>query len=164
MASYWDSRSYYDRLEVERSATTEEIKAAYRLLASVWHPDKNADHFHDRCAARLHGIREAYETLVDPIERQRYDAGNVDTTAGSGMAASGPFDDPVWNNPKVWFRMASWMKDEDCGDGFHRRMAFGAGDLLEKGKEPSSKQMPYMQAARRMAREDGFDPDEAAMS
>jgi DnaJ-class molecular chaperone len=164
MDSYWTQRSLYDRLEVENSATTEEIKSAYRLMSTVWHPDKQAGHFADRCTARFQGIREAYETLVDPIARQRYDAGNVGGAHRLSSATPGPFDDPIWNNPQVWFGMARWMKDEDCGDGFHRRMAFSAGDLMERGREPSAKQMPYMEAARRMALDDGFDPVDAAKS
>ena len=80
MGPYWDGRSLYDRLEVEPSATTDEIKSAYRLLSSVWHPDKHSASFHDRCTQRLHGIHEAYETLSDTIRRERYDAKRAAST------------------------------------------------------------------------------------
>lgn len=59
--------SYYDTLGVSKSSTPEEIKRAYRKLASQHHPDKGGD------TARFQEIQTAYDTLSDPQKRQAYD-------------------------------------------------------------------------------------------
>ena len=64
--------NYYEVLGVEKTATDEEIKKAYRKLAAEHHPDKNPD---DVAGAtqRFREITAAYETLSDPGKRSRYD-------------------------------------------------------------------------------------------
>ena len=63
----------YIVLGVQRGATPGEIKRAYRRLARRYHPDINPG---DREAAtRFRQILEAYETLIDPDRRRRYDTG-----------------------------------------------------------------------------------------
>lgn len=59
--------SHYDTLGVSKSATPEEIKKAYRKLASQHHPDKGGD------TAKFQQIEEAYRVLSDPAQRQQYD-------------------------------------------------------------------------------------------
>ena len=67
--------TYYVILEIDESATPEEIKEAYRLLLQVWHPDR----FHHRPALlakaeqKTGKINAAFETLSDPVLKQRYD-------------------------------------------------------------------------------------------
>jgi molecular chaperone DnaJ len=64
----------YVILGVEHGATESEIKRAYRRLARRYHPDINPG---DRTAeARFRQILEAYETLMDPERRSRYDSGS----------------------------------------------------------------------------------------
>lgn len=165
MSDYWMQRSYYDRLEVEPGASLAEITASHRLLSRVWHPDRHPGSLQDVCGQRLAAINEAFEVLSDPLRRERYDAtGLLPTTHANGFGGvgDGPFEEAVWNSPQVWKRMAAWMKDEDCGQGFHRKMAYAAGDTLERGRRPSDKQLPYMLQARDTAVADGFDPHEAA--
>lgn len=58
---------YYNTLGVTRTATADEIKQAYRRLASQHHPDKGGD------TAKFQQIEEAYRTLSDPTKRQAYD-------------------------------------------------------------------------------------------
>ena len=59
--------NYYETLGVDKSANPEQIKQAYRRLASKFHPDKGGD------TARFQEIQTAYETLSDPNKRQQYD-------------------------------------------------------------------------------------------
>lgn len=60
--------THYEILGVSESASPEEIKKAYRKLASVHHPDKGGD------TARFQEIQVAYDTLIDPQRKAQYDA------------------------------------------------------------------------------------------
>src|SRR4051812_14235365 len=63
---------FYLLLGLERAASGEDIKRAYKRLARRFHPDINPG---DRmAAAQFRQIAEAYETLSDPDRRRRYDA------------------------------------------------------------------------------------------
>src|SRR5918998_1020861 len=64
---------FYVILGLPHGATDADIKRAYRRLARRFHPDINPG---DRAAeARVRQILEAYETLIDPERRHRYDLG-----------------------------------------------------------------------------------------
>ena len=60
-------KDYYQTLGVSRTASAEEIKRAYRRLASQHHPDKGGD------KSRFQEIQEAYSVLGDDQQRQQYD-------------------------------------------------------------------------------------------
>lgn len=80
---------FYAILGVGRTATTAEIKRAYRRLARKFHPDINPG---DQTAAQyFRCIVEAYETLVDPERRRAYDAEGVTggTRRESGVSFEG---------------------------------------------------------------------------
>ncbi|KAK4427235.1 DnaJsubfamily B member 4 [Sesamum alatum] len=62
---------YYNILKVNRSASDEDLKKAYRRLAMIWHPDKNANK--QEAEAKFKQISEAYDVLSDPQKRQIYD-------------------------------------------------------------------------------------------
>ncbi|MBP9040520.1 MAG: DnaJ domain-containing protein [Anaerolineaceae bacterium] len=64
-------KDYYKVLGVERSATSDEIKKAFRKLAMKYHPDKNKDN--KQAEEKFKEINEAYEVLSDPQKRERYD-------------------------------------------------------------------------------------------
>lgn len=79
-------RDYYEVLEISKSASTEEIKKAYRKMAIKYHPDKNPG---DKDAEeKFKEAAEAYEVLSDDNKRARYDQFGH---AGMGGAAGGGF-------------------------------------------------------------------------
>ena len=73
---------YYKVLGVDRKASQEDIKKAYRKLARKYHPDTNKD---AGAEDRFKQISEAYDTLSDPDKRKKYDR------SGSILGGSNPF-------------------------------------------------------------------------
>jgi len=66
-----DFKDYYEVLGVNKSATQEEIKKAYRKLAVKYHPDKNPDN--KQAEDKFKELSEAYEVLGDKEKRKKYD-------------------------------------------------------------------------------------------
>ncbi|KVI06374.1 dnaJ homolog subfamily B member 1-like [Cynara cardunculus var. scolymus] len=64
---------YYNILKVNRNASDEDLKKAYRRLAMIWHPDKNVSSNKSEAEAKFKQISEAYDVLSDPQKRQIYD-------------------------------------------------------------------------------------------
>src|SRR5262245_39733727 len=80
------SKDYYEILGVSRTASTSEIKQAFRRLAREYHPDVSK---HGDAEARFKEINEAYEVLSDDEKRARYDRFGAAGVQGNGFGGTG---------------------------------------------------------------------------
>ena len=65
------SKDYYNVLGVDRNASDDEIKKAYRKMAMQYHPDKNPDN--PEAEAKFKEAAEAYDVLSTPDKKSNYD-------------------------------------------------------------------------------------------
>ena len=100
----------YSTLGVQRGATDEEIKRAYRKLAAKHHPDKEGGD-----TAKFQEIQGAYETLSDPQKRQEHDNPNPFGAGGSGP---GGFEFHFGGGPQDIF---SQFFSQRGGNPFHQQ-------------------------------------------
>ena len=81
-------RDYYEVLGVDKNATEEEIKKAYRKLAKKYHPDANPNN-KEEAEAKFKEVNEAYENLSDPQKRKMYDQFGANGPRGFGQGGFG---------------------------------------------------------------------------
>ncbi|XP_058156062.1 dnaJ homolog subfamily B member 2 isoform X3 [Dasypus novemcinctus] len=102
--------SYYEILDVPRSASPDDIKKAYRRKALQWHPDKNPENkeFAER---KFKEVAEAYEVLSDKHKREIYDRYGREGLTGAGTGPSradagsgGPGFSFTFRSPEEVFR------------------------------------------------------------
>jgi molecular chaperone DnaJ len=114
-------RDYYDILEVQKNASDDEIKKAYRKMAIKFHPDKNPG---DKAAEeKFKEAAEAYEVLSNAEKRQRYNqfghAGVGGASGGGGFNGGGMNMDDIFSQ---------------FGDIFGGAFGFGGGGQTRGGR------------------------------
>jgi DnaJ family protein C protein 7 len=106
-------KDYYKIIGVDKNATEDEIKKAYKKGALKWHPDKNAESEESIKLAEKNfkELSEAYSVLHDPKKRQQYDSG-MDLNEmggcgshGGGMDFSSMFGGSGGIDPSMFFNM-----------------------------------------------------------
>jgi len=153
---------FYEILEVEKTATDDEIKKSYRRLALKWHPDKNLSN-KVQAEEKFKLISEAYEVLSDKDKRRKYDqlgrAGLSNSHGNSSYSSNGGysrFSEDFLNrtfhfhNPFDIFEqfMSHFGMDDDFGFGmnpfhdFHNRHhRFGNLNSSSSRHNPHQQQM-----------------------
>ncbi|MCX7737825.1 MAG: molecular chaperone DnaJ [Hydrogenothermaceae bacterium] len=127
-------RDYYEVLGVNRNATPEDIKKAYRKLARQYHPDLNPNN--KEAEEKFKEVSEAYQVLSDPEKRKIYD--QFGHAGLSGAGTSGGYGGQAYGD---YFNM------KDVFDEFNTIF-----DTLFGGKDRGGKTK-----GRRYTREDGSD-------
>jgi len=113
-----DFKDYYKSLELDKKATADDIKKAYRRLAQKYHPDKNKGNA--EAEERFKDISEAYEVLKDPEKRAKYDRLGASYRDHNGnTSGQGGFD---WSQ---------WYSQSQPGTGKQRSRT--VGDFFEQG-------------------------------
>lgn len=89
-------KDYYEILGVAKSATTDEIKAAYRKLALKYHPDRNPGN--KEAEDKFKEAAQAYEVLSDVEKRKRYDQFGPEGVSGMGAGPGGMSMDDIFES------------------------------------------------------------------
>ena len=79
---------YYEILGIDKNASKDEIKSAFRKMARKWHPDVNKS---PEAEAKFKELGKAYETLMDDEKRATYDRYGEDGLSNAGFNTQGPF-------------------------------------------------------------------------
>ena len=135
-ASRWINRAtrmpdYYSTLGVDRKASEEDVKKAYKALAKKWHPDKNPDN-QEVATRKFKEVSEAYQVLGDSVKRREYDGGRDETGArqysnksrrrhGEHETWSDPQDDLGSQAYQRWKQKRAKIKADERKDGSGRK-------------------------------------------
>lgn len=123
------AKDYYNILGVQKGASEEEIKKAYRKLAREFHPDLHPDRKKEM-EAKFKEINEAYEVLGDPKKRSEYDMlGQVGFGAGAPGAGYAPPGGIHFEDFGAGFGGFEDIFGEIFGRGGRRRVAQRGADL-----------------------------------
>ena len=128
-------KDYYEILGVQKTATDEELKKAYRKLAKKYHPDANLDNKAE-AEAKFKEVNEAYEVLSDAQKRRMYDQFGTVDPQGFGGGAGGPFGGGYYSYTSSGFD--GFSDFGDLGDIFSSFFGGGAraGGTRQQARGP----------------------------
>ncbi len=121
-------RDYYEVLDVQKNATADEIKKAYRKKAIQYHPDKNPGN--KEAEEKFKEAAEAYGVLSDPDKRARYDQYGFDGLNGAGGFGGGGFGGQGMSMDDIF----SMFGDIFGGGGFGGFSGFGGSRSSRSGE------------------------------
>ncbi len=146
-----EKRDYYEVLGIQKGASEDEIKKAYRKMAKMYHPDLHPDD--PEAAEKFKEVNEANDVLSDPQKRQRYDQfghAGVDPSYNAGAGGFGGFGGG--------FSGFSSGDGIDLGDIFDQFFGGGMGGSSRAGSNPNgprrgsdistSKDITFMEACK----------------
>ena len=127
-----EKRDYYEVLGIQKGASEDEIKKAFRKQAKKYHPDLNPGN--KEAEAKFKEVNEAYEVLSDNDKRNRYDRygfAGVDPNFGAGSTAYGganPFGQDIdigdiFNRLRLLLLSALRKRLRDAKKRLHTRMS-----------------------------------------
>jgi len=123
-------RDYYEVLGVNKSASEEEIKKAYRKMAIKYHPDKNPDN--KEAEEKFKEAAEAYEVLSNQQKKAQYDRFGH---AGMGGAAGGGFGGGGMNMEDIFSNFGDIFGDDSPFGSFFSGGRSGGGRRQRRGSD-----------------------------
>jgi molecular chaperone DnaJ len=130
-------RDYYEVLGVDRKASAEELKKAYRRLAVKYHPDKNPGD--PTAEEKFKEIGEAYEVLMDTNKRAAYDQfGHAAFAPGGGPSTRGGFGGGFHDPFDIFREVFGGMAGEGGGSIFDQLFGTGQAPRDRSGRQRGS--------------------------
>ncbi len=127
---------YYKTLGVDRGASQDEIKKAYRKLARKYHPDKNAGNA--QAEEKFKEIQAAYEVLKDPKKREKYNQFGANWENAGDFFGGGPGGNPFGGGG--FQGQGQGVDMEDLFGMFEGFFGRGRGNPFDGGQNPFGQQ------------------------
>ena len=154
-----DYKDYYKILGVERKASTDEIRSAYRKLAMKYHPDKNPGD--KKAEEKFKEINEAYQALSDEQKRAHYD--RLGSAYSNFRTTGGKPGDFQWED---WFQQQGAGQRGNVDDMFGGGMGgfsdffrtiFGEAMRSQGRGSPFAQETPAHEQEARISFQESFD-------
>ena len=127
-------KDYYSILGVDKNATQDEIKKAYRALSKKWHPDRNPGN--KEAEEKFKEIQEANEVLSDVEKRKQYDNPNPFSGFNSnGFDMGSGFDFTGFNFSDFGFNKRKQPEPVQNGDDIYVQINLDINDIYNLGKK-----------------------------